>query len=82
MFVTPQHQVKELRDEAGRNIVGSTMLCSELGRGRYIHVEKDKRGGEEGGRVGGERKGKKKGEEGEKEEVCICIHMYQYCRNF
>ena len=33
MFVTPQHQVKELWDEAGRNIVGSTMLCSELGRG-------------------------------------------------
>ena len=47
MFVTPQHQVKELRDEAGRNIVGGTMLCSELG------------GGDMGGEGRGDRKGKR-----------------------
>ena len=65
MFVTPQHQVKELRNEAGRNIVGGTMLCSELGRmdvGRYI--EKGQRGEErreeqEEGEKGRERGGRR-----------------------
>ena len=80
MFVTPQHQVKELRDEAGRNIVGSTMLCSELGRedwggGEVYTCRKEQRGEEkrEEQEGGGERKGKKRGEEGGKEEVYICI---------
>ena len=62
MFMTPHHQVKELRNEAGQNIVGSTMLCSELGRvdvGRYI--EKGQRWEErkEEQQGGGERKGKR-----------------------
>ena len=36
MFMTPHHQVKKLRDEAGRNIVGGTMLCPELGGGDVV----------------------------------------------
>ena len=74
MFVTPQHQVKELRDEAGRNIVGGTMLCPELGREGVYTCRKEQRGEEkrEEQEVG-ERKGKKRGEEGGKEEVYICI---------
>ena len=91
MLMTPQHQVKELRNEAGRNIVGGTMLCSELGRvdvGRYI--EKGQRGEEmreeqNGGGV--KQRGRGRGKEGEMKgkrgkEVCICIHTYQCCRNF
>ena len=70
MFMTPHHQVKELRNEAGWNIVGGTTLCSELGRvdvGRYI--EKGQRGKErrEEQQEGGERKGKRG------KEICICI---------
>ena len=68
MLMTPQHQVKELRNEAGRNIVGGIMLCPELermwgilnwegriegGGGRYTH-EKN----EEGRRRGRNRTGK------------------------
>ena len=67
MFVTPQHQVKKLRNEAGRNIVGGTMLCSELvDVGRYI--EKGQRGEEmreeqDGGGV--KQRGRGRGKEGE-----------------
>ena len=71
MFVTPQHQVKELRNEAGRNIVGCTMLCPELrgkNGGRYIHVEKN-----EEGRAGGGKGGAKRGRRGK--ELCT-MHMY------
>ena len=71
MFVTPQHKVKELRDEAGRNIVGGTMLSSELERmwGRYI--EKGQRGEEmreeqDGG--GGRQRCRGRGKEGERGE--------------
>ena len=79
MFVTPHHQVKELRNEAGRNIVGGTMLCSELGRvdvGRYI--EKGQRGEErkEEQQGGGERKGKR-----EKGDIYICKPVVTYCRS-
>ena len=77
MFVTPQHQVKELRDEAGRNIVGGTMLCPELERedwgGGYIHVEKNKEGRRRGRNRRGERKGEKE-EEGGKGGM----HMHTY----
>ena len=78
MFMTPQHQVKELRNEAGRNIVGGTMLCSELGRvdvGRYI--EKGQRGEErkEEQQGGGERKGKRE------KEIYICKPVVTYCRS-
>ena len=75
MFVTPQHQVKKLRNEAGRNIVGGTMLCPELGRGdvgRYIEIGqrgKERREEQDEGEGREERKGKK--------EIYICIHMYQ-----
>ena len=59
MFVTPQHQVKELRDEAGRNIVGGTMLCSELvDVGEVYRKRTNRRGDERGtGRGRGKRKG-------------------------
>ena len=58
MLMTPQHHVKELRDEAGRNIVGGTMLCPELGRVDVgeVYRKRTKRGGEEGGTAGGRRK--------------------------
>ena len=50
------------------------------GGGGYIHVENNKEGRRRGRNRRGERKGEKEGEEGGK-EVCICIHMYMYCRN-
>ena len=61
MFVTRHHQVKELRDEAGRNIVGGTMDV-----GRYI--EKGQRGEDmreeqDGGGV--KQRGRGRGKEGE-----------------
>ena len=81
MFVTPQHQVKELRDEVGRNIVGGTMLCSELGRGDvggeggYIRTcRKSKEGRGRGRNRRGERKGEKEGEQGGKGGM----HMHTY----
>ena len=87
MFVTPQHKVKELRDEAGWNIVGGTMFCSELGRedwggggggGGYIHVEKNKEGRRRGRNRRGERKGKRKEKRGETRYpyAYVCINGY------
>ena len=79
MFVTPQHQVKELRDEAGRNIVGCTMLCSELvDVGRYI--EKGQRGEEmreeqDGGGVK-QRGSRGRGKEGKEREGGMHMHTY------
>ena len=58
MFVTPQHQVKELRDEAGRNIVGGTMLCSELVDVREVYRKRTKRRGDERGTGWGRSKTK------------------------
>ena len=83
MFVTPQHQVKELRDEAGRNIVGGTMLCSELGRmdvGRYTEQRgeemREEQQGEGGGEGGEERKGKRG--KGDMHMLYICTTVYTY----
>ena len=82
MFVTPHHQVKELRNEAGRNIVGGTMLCSELvDVGRYIEKgqtgeemreEQDGGGGRQRGSRWRGKEGEMKGKRGK--EVCTCIH--------
>ena len=47
MFVTPQHKVKELRNEAGWNIVGGTMLCSELVDVGEVYMCRKERRGEE-----------------------------------
>ena len=58
MFVTPQHQVKELRDEAGRNIVGGTMLCSELVDVGEVYRKRTKGRGDEGRTGWGRRKTK------------------------
>ena len=87
MFVTPQHQVKELRDEAGRNIVGGTMLSSELERmwGRYIEKgQRREEMGEEqdggGGRQsvgGGGRKGKE-GKGGMHNYAYICTSAVEF----
>ena len=49
MLVTPQHKVKELRNEAGQNTVGGTMLCSELVDVGEVYRKRAKRRGDEGG---------------------------------
>ena len=87
MFVTPQHQVKELRDEAGRNIVGGTMLCSELVDVGEVYRKRGEEMREEQDGGGGRQRGRGRGKEGEmkgkrRKEVCICIPTYQCCRNF
>ena len=58
MFVTPHHQVKELRDEAGRNIVGGTMLCPELVDVGEVYRKRTKRREDEGGTEWGRSKTK------------------------
>ena len=74
MFVTPQHQVKELRDEAGRNIVGGTMLCSELGREGVYTCRKEQRGEEKRE----EQEGGKEGEKGRRRGGKGGTHMHTY----
>ena len=81
MFVTPQHKVKELRDEAGWNIVSSTMLCSEFGGGvggggigicRKKTKRVERRKSKEGGQ-GGERKRRNERERKGSELVYVSI---------
>ena len=69
MFMTPQHEVKELRDEAGRNIAGGTMLCPELVDVGEVYRKRTKRKGDEGVKQRGRGRGKEREMKGKRRKL-------------